>query len=44
MPSPFLLMSGLWVMSVECLVSVFAMPSCLADIEFGPPGGLEAAG
>lgn len=30
-PSPLVLFSGLLVMSVECLVSLFVRPSCLPD-------------
>lgn len=42
-PSPFVLLSGLLVMSVECLVSVFVKPSCFPDCEFLSPGSLDAA-
>lgn len=42
-PSPFLLLLGSFVMSVECFVSVFESPSCLPDWVFLPWGSLEAA-
>lgn len=44
MPSPFLLVSGSFVMSVECLVSAFDNPSCFPDWVFMLPAGLDAAG
>jgi hypothetical protein len=44
-PSPFLLLSGLLVRSVECLVSVLLNPSCLPVCVFLLSlAGLEAAG
>jgi len=42
-PSPFLLLFGSFVMSVECFVSVLERPSCLPLCEFLPPADLEAA-
>ena len=43
-PSPFLLLSGSFAISVECLVSVFEKPSCLPDIVVvESPGVLAAA-
>ena len=44
-PSPFLLLSGSLVISVECFVSEFDSPSCLPDCEVViPPGDFAAAG
>jgi hypothetical protein len=43
-PSPFLLVTGSFIRSVECLVSVFDKPSCLPDCVFLEPAGLEVAG
>jgi hypothetical protein len=42
-PSPFLLVVGSLVISVECFVSVFERPSCLPLCVFLPPAGFEVA-
>lgn len=42
-PSPFLLLSGSFEMSTECLVSVFESPSCLPDCVVRSPVSLEDA-
>ena len=43
-PSPFLLLSGSFAMSVECFVSVFDSPSCLPDCVDMSPGVFAVAG
>jgi len=42
-PSPLVLFSGLFVISVECLVSVFDRPSCLPDCVVLSPAGFDEA-
>lgn len=43
-PSPFLLFSESLARSVECLVSVLEIPSCLPEIVVMSPGAFAVAG